>query len=288
MKATREQILSKVGDLGFKRRVNRILDWLTVKNSDVILDCGCGEGFYTMTLVELYDDFKVTAFDQNATLLKMAANWAKNHSHKIEFINGDIEKGLPFPNDFFDKIIFTEVLEHLDHDHAALTELYRVLKPGGIVALTVPNENFPFLWDPLNGVRKFLKLGHFDSKNTVLGGVWAYDHKRLYSVNMIRNLCEITGFKVQEQLIFTHYCMPFNYLILRLGKMLTMAISSQKIKSSMEKFEWKDSERSKDISLFAKFTMFILNFFKKIDIKNNDIEKKLKYSSVSIGLLLKK
>ena len=52
-------------------------------------------------------------------------------------VNGDGTR-LPFPDDTFDRIICSEVLEHIPDDDAALAELHRVLKPGGMLAATVP------------------------------------------------------------------------------------------------------------------------------------------------------
>src|SRR3954462_15220300 len=47
---------------------------------------------------------------------------------------------LPFPDDSFDKIIAAEVLEHIPDDMSAMTELLRVLKPGGRLAVKVPSR----------------------------------------------------------------------------------------------------------------------------------------------------
>lgn len=52
-------------------------------------------------------------------------------------VGGDATR-LPFPDHTFDRIIASEVLEHVPDDAAALTELTRVLKPGGVIAATVP------------------------------------------------------------------------------------------------------------------------------------------------------
>jgi ubiquinone/menaquinone biosynthesis C-methylase UbiE len=49
---------------------------------------------------------------------------------------------LPFARQTFDRIIASEILEHIDDDHQALSELFRVLKPGGKIAITVP-ARFP-------------------------------------------------------------------------------------------------------------------------------------------------
>ncbi len=52
-------------------------------------------------------------------------------------VNGDGTR-LPFPDDTFDHIICSEVMEHIPDDAAAARELARVLKPGGNLAVTVP------------------------------------------------------------------------------------------------------------------------------------------------------
>ena len=52
-------------------------------------------------------------------------------------VNGD-GTCLPFPDDTFDRIICSEVMEHIPDDAAAARELARVLKPGGTMAVTVP------------------------------------------------------------------------------------------------------------------------------------------------------
>lgn len=52
-------------------------------------------------------------------------------------IEMDIQK-IQFPENFFDLIIYNHVLEHIPDDRKAMREFYRVLKPGGLVILTVP------------------------------------------------------------------------------------------------------------------------------------------------------
>ena len=133
-----QKILSKTGDLNFKRRVITMLDYLDIQPGDNILDMGCGEGFYSMVLDNLYN-CKITAVDFDPEILALAHKWLDGRSN-VTLEQGDITK-LRFPDSSFDKIVCTEVLEHIDDDKTAIKELYRVLKPGGVIAITVPNKN---------------------------------------------------------------------------------------------------------------------------------------------------
>ena len=277
-----ERMLSRVGDLGFRRRIVTLLEYIDIKDGEKVLDLGCGEGFYTMVISELYDA-EVTAFDFNATLLEKAAAWTGG-GKRVEFVNGDIAETLPFEDNAFDKIVFTEVLEHIDDDRKAISEVYRVLKPGGVLGLTVPNANYPFFWDPLNWTRERVGLGHFSARNTVLGGVWSYDHKRLYSPGEIKKLAEETGFRTLRVETLTHHCVPFNYHVLRLGKLFyTMLPVPKEMKNSMEKFKWREEEKGSAFSpVNAAF-----NIFKRIDTRN-DGPNGTERSSVSISLKLVK
>lgn len=51
----------------------------------------------------------------------------------------DVSDGIPFPDASFDSVFCIEVLEHVPNPFGALTEMHRVLRPGGVLALSVPN-----------------------------------------------------------------------------------------------------------------------------------------------------
>lgn len=240
-----EKILSKVGDLSFRRRIITLLEYLDVKPTDRVLDAGCGEGFYVMLLDELYPatlgecgGVRVVGLDNDPRILEQAKKWVGEKSN-IRLLVGDVTK-LPFDNESFDKIILSEVLEHVPDESRALSEIYRVLKPGGILGITVPNHNYPFLWDPLNWIREHLGLGHFNPDSGFFGGIWAM-HLRLYHFSEIKKLVEGAGFRIEKIEGLTHYCLPFNHNILYLGKQFYSKLPVPKsVSSSMEKFEWGD------------------------------------------------
>lgn len=274
-----ENILVNVGDLCFKRRLIEIIDSLDLKDNDKILDCGCGEGFYTMVVNNLFPKIKSMALDYDLSILNKAKKWIGSKKN-IEFIQGDICK-LPFKDNSFDKIILSEVLEHIPDDLKALTEVKRVIKPNGVIAITVPNHNYPFFWDPLNWVREHLGLGHFNPNNGLFGGIWAM-HLRLYHPDEIRDLVERIGLKIEKIKVLTHYCVPFNHNILYIGKQFYIKMPvSDSLKKSMEKFEWEQNNRSSNRFSLLKF---IFKIFKKIDEKNNN-DISLDKTSMSIFLV---
>lgn len=71
-------------------------------------------------------------FDGNVTAIDRQANLGLKVQH------GDIEQGLNYPADYFDAVVCFEVLEYLDRYEQAIAEILRLLKPGGVLLLSVP------------------------------------------------------------------------------------------------------------------------------------------------------
>jgi len=275
------QILSKVGDVSFRRRVVNILKYLDIKEGDLILDCGCGEGFYTMLIRELYgDSCTVVSMDLDLPLMQKARAWL-GEAAVSRFVKADVTR-LPFRDGLFDKIIFSEVLEHVPDDGRALLEIRRVMKHAGAVALTVPNHNYPLLWDPFNKIREACGLGHFSAGSGFWGGLWAM-HLRLYYRNDLDAIVRRAGFNVDAADMITHYCLPFNHLILFIGKRIGNIVPlPAAVSKSMEKFEWQEEQKG----FFPSLIRRILRVVDTIDERNDAVEDKNNVSSVCIGMKL--
>lgn len=123
-----------------KRRVINIIKELDVKENEYVLDCGCGDGLYLTILTELSKGI-LCGFDLDSKGIEKAYVHLKEK--KVDFKIGDI-CSMPYSDNFFDKIIISEVLEHINDDKKAVKELYRVLKKNGVLLITVPNHNYPF------------------------------------------------------------------------------------------------------------------------------------------------
>ncbi|NMC51352.1 methyltransferase domain-containing protein [Candidatus Kuenenbacteria bacterium] len=101
-----------------------------------ILDVGAGTGRLTLRLAEKGAD--VTAIDISPEILKIL----KKKNNKIKTMVADAES-LPFPDNSFDIIVAAFLIVHLKDPKYFFTESYRVLKPGGILAITNINQKRP-------------------------------------------------------------------------------------------------------------------------------------------------
>ncbi|QFR39033.1 class I SAM-dependent methyltransferase [Candidatus Gracilibacteria bacterium 28_42_T64] len=98
--------------------------------SDVktVLEAGCGEGTLTIRIAKKYPNLNIKAFDIGEENIKSAKLLAKKEGIKnIEFFNGDAEN-IDFPDNSFDLVVSSHVLEHLPSFDKGLSELKRVSK----------------------------------------------------------------------------------------------------------------------------------------------------------------
>lgn len=116
------------------------------KNSGSIkrfLDAGCGKGeLIKFMSLKKYISYGV---DYSEDAINIAKNFLKSENVKAKVVRADI-RDLPYKDSFFDCIISTDVIEHLDDEKAAIdfvNEMYRILKPNGKFYLhTSPNKYY--------------------------------------------------------------------------------------------------------------------------------------------------
>ena len=142
-----------------------------------ILDIGCGTGSLMAKLaLQGYNAYGIDMSDEclNVTAERLSC---LSLSNLAEVKRGSALE-VDYPDRFFDAIIAAEVLEHMEEDHKAVQEFYRLLRPGGFCLITVPsNQRLWDRWDEMAG------------------------HKRRYSKNDIMTLFTNQSFSVEK--IFT-------------------------------------------------------------------------------------
>lgn len=228
-----EYLLANTGDMALKRRARRIIEELSPKPGEKIIDIGCGDGYYLHLLANLgVSKLQLVGTDSDVNgLNKTRDNLA---GKKVKILPGDLMAKLPFANASVDKAVMSEVAEHLPDDVRGLREVRRILKPGGTLCLTVPHANYPFLWDPLNWLLKHLLRTHITSG--FWAGIWN-QHLRLYTPAQIKKVVERSGFKVEKLESLTCWCLPFNhYLINLVARYLSYTYRQGSPNASLNKF----------------------------------------------------
>jgi SAM-dependent methyltransferase len=131
-----------------------------------ILDLGCGPGNLLDSLAPYGDTFG-SDFSQDA--LRFCSGRGFSRLFRADF------HSLPLRERSFDLITCIDVLEHLSDDRQAIRELVRILRPGGVLVVTVPA--FMFLW------------GDHDT---------IYGHHRRYTTGELRERFEAAGLRVHK------------------------------------------------------------------------------------------
>jgi len=162
----------------------------------VLLDFGCGNGAQTLHFTDDFD--KVCGVDVNVDFLRdfrasLDSSGLGSRVTALEY-GGDI---VPLADGFADQVISFTVLEHVPDQDLALEEMYRLLRPGGRLILSVPNKwwvfethgaNLPLLpWNRVPLVSWWPRRLHDK-----------YARARIYRAREIERLVRSKGFEVVE------------------------------------------------------------------------------------------
>jgi SAM-dependent methyltransferase len=136
----------------FKERREILRLWAQeIPRKSKMLDIGAGVGRQSLLLRDEFD-MKVTAVEFSEFGVEACRKL------KIEVLQVNATQ-LPIPSNSFDAGIAMDVLEHIENDSAVLSEMGRVLKPQGLMLITVPA--FPFMWSnhdtAVDHVRRYTK-----------------------------------------------------------------------------------------------------------------------------------
>ncbi|MBX3329498.1 MAG: methyltransferase domain-containing protein [Nitrospira sp.] len=123
-----------------------------------VLDCGCGPGGISVTLAALVPQGRVVGIDIEDRQLDMGRREAQQRGiGNVEFHHASLY-ALPFEDGTFDAVLAHAVLYHLAEPMKALQELWRLLKPGGVIGLRDADFDGDVYFPPHEDVDRFWKL----------------------------------------------------------------------------------------------------------------------------------
>ena len=126
---------SYVWRAGQQRRLEMIIQAAGERIKGRILENGCGVGMYVEHIAPFGGQVTGLEYDFERAV--------EAHVNSLHIVNAAGEF-LPLPASTFDLILSHEVIEHVQDDRAAISEMIRALKPGGRLALFCPNRGYPF------------------------------------------------------------------------------------------------------------------------------------------------
>lgn len=157
---------------GRRRLLTHLLRRYPVPKHHWALDAGVGTGA-NMAVLKNNGFLQAAGIDTNDDAIKFCQEKGSSTISKASLT------ALPFASDSFNLILAMDVLEHIDDDKQAMAELSRVLRPGGLLIVTVPA--FERLWGPQDD------LAH---------------HRRRYVMNELQQLIGSGGLEILEAFYF--------------------------------------------------------------------------------------
>ena len=127
-----------VDRLGFPAAYESLLRQVTGNETpSTVLDCGVGTGALSQALIRVLPaPFALTAVDVSPRMLEQARNALQGTNADVTVREADAT-ALPYNNNTFDMVMTAHMLEHLADPAVALSEMVRVLKPGGRLVVCV-------------------------------------------------------------------------------------------------------------------------------------------------------
>ena len=171
--------------------IKKVTKYLAKNPSSVILEIGCSSGFLLSQLVKTFPSATIVGAD----VVKEPLYKLHEKLPKVPLLRFDL-LSCPLPQESFDLVIMLNVLEHINNDELALSNVYKLLKPGGLLIIEVPAG--PFLYDSYDK-----ELKHF----------------RRYSSSGLQLKAKRVGFKVKEKSHLGFFVFPIFILIKIINKL---------------------------------------------------------------------
>lgn len=156
-----------------------------LRPADTVLDVGCGDASNYQSWV-VKQVAKLTGIDISPSGIANAKRLG------MEAQVHDFSEPFPFDDGSFDKAICIEVLEHLYDPKFCVQQIFRVLKPGGLFIMSVPNNGYH------RERLRSLFQAELSTSITDFSNEWKGAHIRFYNKHSISRMLEVAGFEIED------------------------------------------------------------------------------------------
>jgi len=199
MKKYLNKLYAKAVELNHKN----IISLLEKNNTANFLDLGCDDGVLTMEMAAKINTKNIWGVEIVDERTKIA------ETKGITVKKFDLNEKFDFENNFFDIVHANQVIEHLYNSDNFISEIYRILKPGGYAVISTENaSSWCNIFASVMGWQIF-SLTNFSSKKQGIGNPLAlhrneekklatWKHIRIYNIKGLKEYFEVFGFNISK------------------------------------------------------------------------------------------
>jgi ubiquinone/menaquinone biosynthesis C-methylase UbiE len=169
-----------------------------------LIDLGCDDGVWALEIAKKIGTDDISGIE----IIESKAEIAQNSGIKVKI--SDLNLKFPFEDNLFDAVHCNQVIEHVKDTDLFVSELYRILKPGGYAVISTENlaswHNIGALvfgympFSLVNTTYKTAALGNplAPHNNQDFWESSSWQHVRVFTTKGLKHLFELFGFKVEQ------------------------------------------------------------------------------------------
>jgi len=192
-----------------------ILDLIEPDEDAKVLDIGCGSCDFTIQFARRVGTLDIHGIELVASFIEQCVQKG------VQMHRADVNEPIPLEAASFDVVVTNQLLEHLNNTDLFITEIHRVLKPGGYAIISTPNlaswHNVGSLllgWQPFaTSLSDEINVGnpfHTRYKMRAAGGKYP-SHRRIATYRGLRELVEYYGFGIETMIGVGWYPLPARF-----------------------------------------------------------------------------
>ncbi len=198
MRKLLKKMYADAGNLNNKN----IINFFEKNNQAQFLDLGCDDGVITVMMANKISTKKVYGVE----IVKKQITLAQKKGVLVEEFN--LNDRFTYKNESFDVVHANQVIEHLYNSDNFISEIYRILKPGGYAIISTENaSSWCNIFASIMGWQIF-SLTNFSSKKQGIGNPFSlhrdadvyldsWNHVRIYNLRGLKEYFEAFGFKIE-------------------------------------------------------------------------------------------